>query len=193
MHSWSRYSLPPMYCSHINASALNMRCSPSVIRPLCVARLMTAMGRKRTFKDHSKNPVLQATFCALSCPMARNENLPAAESSTGDRQPAGVAVHALVSVNIREDSALLEVQLHAHSGKLAPPSTSSTSPPGTSYRHGQKAAFRASLRFAPLAFIFKESDAVRLESAGRSTRDSAPPSNRRRGESHAWRNHRQKY
>jgi hypothetical protein len=120
-----------------------------------------------------------------------------AETGTSCRPPsdgpAAAAVHARISVNIREDSALLGLPLHAHSGKLAPPSTSSTSPPGTSYRHGQKAAFRASLRLSPLAFIFKESDAIRLESAGRSTRDSAPPSNRRRGESHAWRNHRQKY
>jgi len=50
-----------------------------------------------------------------------------------------------VSVNIREDSALLEAPLHACDGNFAPPSTSSTFPPEKSYRHGQKAAFRASL------------------------------------------------
>ena len=128
----------------------------------------------------------KATFCQTL-----------ADTGTSCRPPsdgsAAAAVHARISVNIREDSALLGLPLHAQGGKLAPPSTSSTSPPGKSYRHDRKAAFHASLRFLPLALTTRESDAVRLESAGRSTRDSAPPSNRRRGESHAWRNHRQKY
>jgi hypothetical protein len=60
----------------------------------------------------------------------------------------------------------------------------------TSLRAGLPVAFSRSRICRPLAKNRKQSDAVRLESAGRSTCDSAPPPTPEEGESHARSNQR---